>query len=446
MWQMRAVVFAAALILVPLGARGADLVVWWDEGYYPAETKAATDVVAAFEQHSGKQVELVLVPPEDMPGKIEAALASGKPPDFAFGILLPERLGPWAFDDRLADLSDAIGSFSNMFDPELLRQAVRLNSRTGQKALYGLPFGQTSDYLHVWTSLLEQAGFTLEDIPRQWDAFWSFWCDRVQPAVREATGRDDIWAIGLPMGPAIDASTQFLEFVTAYDADYVTRGGELVIDDPEIRRRLIQVVNNYAAIYRDGCTPPDSLSWDNYGNNAAFLEQRVVMTLNSTLSIPNALKRERPDDYDKNTATIDWPLGVTGEPFPIVSVINPAMVFKDGGNLATAKEFVRFLVGEGWLAHYLNFSDERLLPAMPGLLDEPFWLDPRDKHRMAAAMQMASHGPMYNYAAVSGNSRHDMIMQEAVWIRGVQRVLTDGISPERAVDEAIARIKQVLAE
>jgi hypothetical protein len=33
-----------------------------------------------------------------------------------------------------------------------------------------------------------------------------------------------------------------------------------------------------------------------------------------------------------------------------------------------------------------------------------------------------------------------------VWPEAVQRVVTDGISPEQAVDEAIARIKQILNE
>ena len=45
----------------------------------------------------------------------------------------------------------------------------------------------------------KQAGFTLEDIPKEWEAFWSFWCDQVQPAVRRATGRDDIYGVGLAM-------------------------------------------------------------------------------------------------------------------------------------------------------------------------------------------------------------------------------------------------------
>ena len=52
--------------------------------------------------------------------------------------------------------------------------------------------GRDTNHVHVWQSLLEQAGFTLADIPKEWEPFWSFWCDRVQPAVRKALGRDDI--------------------------------------------------------------------------------------------------------------------------------------------------------------------------------------------------------------------------------------------------------------
>ena len=73
------------------------------------------------------------------------------------------------------------------------------------------------------------------------------------------------------------------------------------------------------------------MSWADPGNNKAFLAQTVVMTPNMSLSIPNALKRERPDDYYKNTATIQWPLGPAGEPFPIGSDPFPAVAFKDGG-------------------------------------------------------------------------------------------------------------------
>jgi multiple sugar transport system substrate-binding protein len=103
-------------------------------------------------------------------------------------------------------------------------------------------------------------------------------------------------------------------------------------------------------------------------------------------------------------------------------------------------------VAEGWLAHYLNFSGERMLPPMQKLLDQPFWLDSSDPHRMAAVMQVASRPMQYDHTQALGDSRHDQVWQEWTWAKAIHRVVTEGISPEQAVDEAIARIKEILEE
>jgi hypothetical protein len=45
--RVRAAILAAALVLAPLAARAADLVIWWEEGYYPEslpETKLLTGI------------------------------------------------------------------------------------------------------------------------------------------------------------------------------------------------------------------------------------------------------------------------------------------------------------------------------------------------------------------------------------------------------------------
>jgi multiple sugar transport system substrate-binding protein len=446
--RIRATVLAAALMLAPLGARAADLVVWWDKGFYPDEDAAVAEIVAAFEQKTGKEVELVLQPQEELEVNTVAAVEVARPPDFAFGIIVSNHISKWAYEDRLADLTDAIGAFSDLFDPDALAWVRLLNARTGQRALYALPMGRTTFYVHVWKTLLERAGFTLADIPKEWEAFWSFWCDRVQPAVREAMRRDDIWGSGLNMsGDAGETWLQFSQFVAAYDAEYVAPDGRLVIDDPEIRRRLVEAIDSYTAIYRKGCIPPDAVTWaSGRENNQKFLAQTVVMTPNDTLSIPNALKPERPDDYYENAVTIEWPLGPSGQPFPVAGYVVPAMVFKDAGHVATAEEFVRFLVGEGWLAHYLNFSAERFLPAMSALRDQPFWLDPSDPHRMAGVMQMSLRPLAHDYATASGDWRHDRVQTERVWQKAIARIVTEGISPEQAVNEAIARVKRILSE
>jgi multiple sugar transport system substrate-binding protein len=441
-----AVVLAAAIVLAPLGAKAADLVVWWDEGFYPQEDEAIREIVAAFEQETGKQVELLLEPPQELRANLVAAIQGGHPPDFAFSAPIQPLHAGWAFEDRLVDLTDAVAHFSDLFDADALAWVVLLNDRTRERALYGLPVGLASNYLHVWTSLLTQAGFAIEDIPKEWDAFWAFWCDQVQPAVRRVTGREDIWGIGLGMAVASDTLSQFFQFVSAYEADYVTLDGRLVIDEPEIRQRLIKAIDGYTAIYRKGCTPPNAVTWANINNNQGFHAQAVVMTPNDTLSIPNALKRERPDDYYENTATIEWPLGPADKLFPILGYVLSAMVFKDGGHTATAKEFVRFLVAEGWLAHYLDFSGERFLPTMSALINQPFWLDPGDPHRMAAAMQVSSRPMQHDYGVASGDRRHDRVWGERIWAKAIHRIVTEGITPEQAVDEAIARIKQILSE
>jgi hypothetical protein len=67
---------------------------------------------------------------------------------------------------------------------------------------------------------------------------------------------------------------------------------------------------------------------------------------------------------------------------------------------------------------------------------------------MASVMQMTSR-PLARelaYDVISGNRGHRLVNQKHVWGNAVHRVVTEGISPEQAVDEAIARIKQILAE
>ena len=439
--------------MAPLGAQAADLVVWWEEGQAAEEDEAVREIVAAFEQESGKQVELVLGPQEELVADLVAALEAGRrTPDFVFTVVDTQPYEQWAYEGRLVDLTDAVGHFSDLFDPDALERVTLLDGTTGRRGLYLLPMGLATHHVHVWKSLLERAGFTLADIPKEWDAFWAFWCDQVQPAVRKALGRDDVWGIGLSMSAAsVDTENGFWQFVYAYEADYVTRDGRLVIDDPEVRRRLIKAIDSYTAIYRKGCTPPDSVTWDAYSNNEQFLAQTIVMTPNQTLSIPNALKATRPEDYYENAVTIDWPDGAYGQPLVIETALNRAAVFRDGGHVATAKEFVRFLVGEGWLAHYLDFSGERMLPPMPKLLEAPFWLDPSDPHRMRSAMQLLTQPRSYDYAVVSGDWRHNRSLPWSEeggdpWPEAVHRVAAEGISPEQAVDEAIARIKQILSE
>jgi hypothetical protein len=89
----------------------------------------------------------------------------------------------------------------------------------------------------------------------------------IMPTAVSGTGRDDIYGVGLPMSVANDTRNGFEQFMEAFEANYVTREGKLVIDDPEIRHRLIRAMNSYTAIASKNCTPPDAVTWGNIDNN-----------------------------------------------------------------------------------------------------------------------------------------------------------------------------------
>jgi multiple sugar transport system substrate-binding protein len=240
---------------------------------------------------------------------------AGQPPDFLFGTTGSIWVGQWAYEGRLVDLQKVLGPVLDLFDADVVDASTLLNGSTGQRGLYALPMGRMSNHIHVWNSLLERAGFTLTEIPKEWDAFWSFWCDQVQPVLRRALGRDDVWGIGLPMSAAAgDTDDEFFQFQLAYEAPWLGTDRRPQIDDPAVRAGIAEALDAYTKIWRNGCTPPDAVTWTNPDNNKAFLAQTVVMTPNPSLSIAAALKRERLDDYHENAATIDRPNGANGRP------------------------------------------------------------------------------------------------------------------------------------
>ena len=216
-----------------------------------------------------------------------------QPPDFAYGIDNTEFISEWAFQDRLVDLRRP----SILFQPVRYRRPLPRDLVQSEDRKEGAlrPAGRSLGQLHPRGKPVGARGPLARQHSQGMGGVLVVLVRPDPPAVRKALGRDDIWGSAGPCRSRPPTTLdQFFQFLRAYDADYVTRDGKLVIDDQEIRERLVKAIDNYTAVYRKGCTPPNSLTWDDGGNNKAFNAQTVVMTSNITLSIVNALKREVP--------------------------------------------------------------------------------------------------------------------------------------------------------
>jgi multiple sugar transport system substrate-binding protein len=434
------------LLLTAAQAFAADLTIWWNKGYYPEEDEGIRRMVADFEKKTGTTAELDLFPQAETVTKLLAALAAGQPPDVVFAYSYGGHESRWAAEGLLMDLSEVVRPNESRYAPTVLDWVRHLNERTGERGYYGLPIAQVSWHIHVWKSLLDQAGIGLDQIPKEWNAFWEFWCDTVQSAVRRATGRANVFGLGLTMSTAAttDTARTFEMFLLAHDADFMGLDGRLLFDRPGMRERIIRTLESYTRPAKRGCNPPGAVAWNDADNNVNFLNQIVVMTVNGSLSIPSSQRTTNPDNYYKHIVTIEWPNAVDGSPITYRIAAVRAIAFQGSDNPAGAKAFLKYLSKPEHLGPVLDASQGRWYPPMPSLADRLFWTDPADPHRSALRRQLTQHPTtpppeVYNW-------RYQLVQAEKVWPNAISRIVIDGWTPEAAADEAIARTIELMEQ
>jgi multiple sugar transport system substrate-binding protein len=375
--------------------------------------------------------------------KLTAALEAGQPPDLVFNSGPYPSYLRWAYEGRFVDISDIVEPIAKSIDPALLQASYLLNGQTGKRAYYSLPLEMASTHIHVWRSLLEQAGFGLDRIPREWNAFWDFFCDTAQPAVRRATGKRDIYGIGLPVSTVgTDTDQGFQEFLLAHGAWFVDAEGKLLLDQPGMRQRIIETLEDFTRFSKKGCNPPSAVSWDNPDNNASFLNQTIMMTPNGTLSIPSSQRTSNPENYYKNIATIPWPNAADGNPLPLIYLYFGTEIYAGGHNPDGAKAFLRYLIRPERLGPLVEAAQGRYFPALRELADTPFWTDPADPHRAVLRRQMTSNPGQRQWEDLS--LKLEQVYAEKVWPKAIDRIIVEGWTAERAADEAIAHTKQIV--
>jgi multiple sugar transport system substrate-binding protein len=444
----------AALLLAFAGLASAQetLVVYWTKGFYPQEDKALDDMVAKFEKKTGVKVELSRYSPQESVPKAVAALDSGTPPDVAYGDVFDFQVaGKWAFEGQLEDLSDILVPMKSSFLPITLETAYLYNDKTKKRGYYAFPMKRQTMHIQYWKDMLAEAGYKESDIPKTWNAYWDFWCTKAQAGYRKASGKR-IYSIGSPMG--VDSSDSFYSFLTYMDAHnvkLVDDNGKLLVDRPEVKKGLVATVKDYASTMEKGCTPPSAVNWKDPDNNVAFHNKTIMMTHNATISIAakwlddsnnDKLKPEEraqaKKNYEELIATAGFPLKPDGKPMVYRSAVKVGVVFANAKNKKRAKEFVQFAMQDENLIPYVEGALGRWYPVTKAGASRSFWTE--DPHRKIVHNQFSAGTVPFEFTK---NYKFTILNNENVWAKAVNRVVTDKWTPEKAVDEMIARIKQV---
>jgi multiple sugar transport system substrate-binding protein len=453
---MRRILAGAAALAIAFSAAPGfaqeKLNVWWVKGFYKSEDDALFAAIKKFEAKTGVKVELSQYAVQDMIPKTVAALDSGSPPDIAYSDTYDVQVaGKWAYDGKLEDISDVIEPMKDRFAPVTIETAYLYNDKAKKKAFYGFVLKQQTLHVQYWKDMLATAGFKENDIPGTWKEYWSFWCDKVQPAYRKATS-SRVYGIGNPMGvESTDSFQSFLSWVDAYNVKLVDDSGKLLVDDPKVREGLIAALRDYTDIYAKGCSPPSSTTWKDPDNNVAFHNRTTIMTHNYTISIAAKWLDDANNEqltpeqraagrkaYDELIATAGFPKKPDGTAMVYRTAVKVGVIFQDSKNKPRAREFLKFLLEEENLRPYVEGALGRWFPVTKASQESPFWQ--ADKHRKAVYDQFKAGTLPFEFTK---NYKFTILNNENIWAKAMNRVVSEKVSVEKAVDEMIARIKEV---
>lgn len=405
--------------------------VWWDKGYYPAEGESVKAAIKAWEKSSGKTAELTLLATDSFPGKMTAAVQAGNPPEVAFGNVIPTAI--YARDDVLADCTDVVKS-AQLTD-SALKGGYMYNAKKDSSAYYGVPLGTTTTMLFHWKSMLQEVGVS-EPLPTGWNDFWQVFKD-AQKSYRAKKG-GDTYGIGWTLSSGSEDTNEMIRFaLMSFGVDLITDDMRLNRITGDTRRGMTEAIAWLADLYKDGFIPKDSISWASPDNNAALLNHNVFMTPNSSLSIPAAIKEDKPKEWAE-LVTTGWPDRKVGGSMPQVSEPWNACVFRQSGNPDAGKDFLKFFMQPDVINDWLVAAQARRVPVDKRVLQKPYWSQSKDPN--VTAVLNALSGPKTVPAWLISSAPYQNVVTSGMWGKVLGKAAIGQQTPKEAADFAITTL------
>jgi multiple sugar transport system substrate-binding protein len=262
--------------------------VCWTQGFAEEEDLSFKKIVGDYEKASGNTIDYSIVPYAPMRQKIVSAVTSGVVPDL-FQNTPAEIIALYAWQDKLVDVSDIVETQRKEYTYTALLTVRCYNNIEKKRSYYGVPYTVGASMNHIWQPLIEKAGYSMEDLPKTWDACYDFFKD-VQKQLR-AQGMRNVYGLGFQLNTTgNDSNARFNDFIIAYGGqDIVTPDGKLHLDDPMVREAAINALIYPTTAYREDFVPPGAINWNDADDNNAFHAKQIVMDIERSLSIEVAI-------------------------------------------------------------------------------------------------------------------------------------------------------------
>jgi multiple sugar transport system substrate-binding protein len=439
------VAFAAAGTLARpfiANAAASTATVWWTQGFVPEEDAAFKKIIEEYQKQTGNTIDYSLIPFAPLMQKIVSAITSAEVPDLISHDINDQVVVPQnAWDDKVVEVSDVIDTQKSEYHPTVYLATQYYNNVSKRRGGYLIPYKTAVLPFHVWTPLVEKAGFKLSDAPKTWDAFWDFF-KPMQAKLRDA-GMRNVYSMGLQCtttGPA-DGNNMFHHFLIANGGNnIVTKDGKVHLDDPQIKEAVIKSLTYITTAYKGGFVPSGALSWNDADDNNAFHSKLFVMDLDGTISTEVAIKDQAERDQ---VATMGLPNKNDGTPMTAELGVGGAFIPKGAKNIEVAKDFMKYLIQPKVVNKYLKEGLGRWLPAMPSLVKtDDFWTS--HPQRKAYTTEGLLSDTVPNYPVF--NPGWAEVNAQQIWGSAEADIIRNGTDPKTAAETAFKKIEAIVAK
>ena len=396
-------------------SNGSKVTVWGWQSFTPEGDKALGDQIQQWGSANNTQVEYVVVENSQFPQKLAAAVEAKASPDVVM-LTAASNVIDYAGRNLLVDISDVwkatsgqAGGFWSYVEP-----LYRIGS-----AYFGIPFEADTSPLFARTDLIKQASGST-DPPKTLDDLTTM-CQKIN-------NPPDLYAWGLTLGRTPDCFGNTVAIIWNDGGSLVDKDGKVALNSPE----TVGAINRIKSWWEAKLIPPDSPTWDDTGNNAAFQKKQSAFVINP----PSIYGWMVANDQDllKNSTMAAIPAGKSGSYSG--SGAWSWSIFQTSKNVDGGKDLIHYLmdpqrlqavysqVGGRWYPIYQNGTRDEFWTSKPQFQFYPDLLKGgRDISYPAA--------PESNMFAALGEVQTRLIIPDMV-----QNVIVKGTPVQDAVKQA----------
>jgi multiple sugar transport system substrate-binding protein len=411
---------AASKTTAAANISGAEVTLLQWNHFIPTADPFFKQQAADWGKQSGVNMTVETINANDLVPRFTASIQGQSGPS----IFQMQYLAPHSFAEGLYDLSDLANeiqpNFGKFYDQVNTSASVEGKYRAVPYAIFGNAEVYRKDYF-------QQAG---AKVPETWDDF--------HDSVKKCA------AIGKPIGQTFaqtfgDAPTFFYPLMWSYGGKEVQDDGKTVAINS---KETIEAVKFAKALWDDGLDHR-AASWDDSGNNTAFLADELSSTLNgaSIFFVGAGLDgKNAPKPWADQMDHYLLPKGPAGQVAWFLDHTHGIPTYVKGKNLDASKEFIRWIMDPAQYDQWFELQKGYTVGPGTRLEQSKMWselpkaLEPfRTAGRIARAL---------------GYSGQPTAKSQEVWAKYVvvnmfARAAVQGMVPEESVAQAEAEMKQI---